>query len=356
MPVSGCAGKSQTVLGLVNPETLGITLPHEHLLISQGAANFVEPAAASEKHYALKPVSIEILSWLYHHPSNNFDNMNMTDEKEAIDEAMLFKLAGGGTIVDVTNIGIGRDPRSLQRISRATGLNIIMGSGHYLVGCHPEDMGDKSEEDIAEEIISDVTSGVDGTTVKAGVIGEIGISWPMHPNEKKALRGAVIAQKKTGAPLSVHPGRMNNKSAFEILDVLQEAGADMKRVIMCHIDNRVRTHEGRIKIGKAGCYLEYDVFGWEGYVPLTLYKGSSIYLPNDAARIDEIMQLIHEGFLDQILISQDICFKSWRVKYGGRGYAHILNYALPLMLDKGMTHKEIDTIVIDNPKRILTFV
>jgi phosphotriesterase-related protein len=178
----------------------------------------------------------------------------------------------------------------------------------------------------------------------------------MHPDEKKALRGAVTAQKKTGAPLSVHPGRMNNTSVFEILEVLQEAGADMTRVIICHIDNRVRTHEGRVKIGKAGCYLEYDVFGWEGYVPLTLYKGSGIYLPNDAARIDEIMKLIDEGLLNQILISQDICFKSWRVKYGGRGYAHILNYAVPLMLEKGMTQKQIDTIVIDNPKRILTFI
>jgi len=270
MAISKFAGKAQTVLGLINPGDLGITLPHEHLFISHGAANFVEPPAASDKHFAYQPVSIEILNWLYHHPSNNLDNMNMLDEQEAIEEAMLFKKAGGNTIVDVTNVGIGRDPLALARISRATGLNIIMGSGHYLAGSHPKDLAEKSEEEIAEEIVRDITEGAQGTTIRAGLIGEIGCSYPMHQNEKKALRAAALAQKMTGAPLSVHPGRKNNIGALEAIDVLDKAGADLQRVIICHIDNRVRDHKARVEIGKTGCYLEYDVFGWEGYVPMTL--------------------------------------------------------------------------------------
>jgi phosphotriesterase-related protein len=155
--------------------------------------------------------------------------MNMLDEQEAIEEAMLFKKAGGNTIVDVTNVGIGRDPLALARISRATGLNIIMGSGHYLAGSHPKDLAEKSEEEIAEEIVRDITEGAQGTTIRAGLIGEIGCSYPMHQNEKKALRAAGMAQKMTGAPLSVHPGRKNNIGALEAIDVLDKAGADLQR-------------------------------------------------------------------------------------------------------------------------------
>jgi len=356
MPVSKFAGKAQTVLGPIDPKNLGITLPHEHLFIAHGPANFVEPGPATDKALAYKPVSIEILNWLHYHTNQNLDNMNMVDEQEAIEEAMLFKLAGGGSIVDVTNIGIGRDPKALARVSRATGLNIIMGAGHYLVGSHPKDMPEKTVGDIVEEIIRDVNVGVDDTRIKAGLIGEIGCSWPLDKNEKKALIAAAKAQKLTGAPLSVHPGRKNDVAALECVEILDKAGADLSRVIVCHIDNRVRTHKSRVEIAKAGCYLEYDVFGWEGYVPLTLYKGSGIDLPNDVQRIYEIMKLIDEGFLKQIFVAQDICYKSWRAKYGGRGYAHILNNAVPLMLSKGITQKQIDTIMIENPKRLFTFV
>ncbi|MFC1903669.1 phosphotriesterase [Chloroflexota bacterium] len=350
------AGKAQTVLGPIDPKDLGITLPHEHLFIAHGSANFVEPSTASEKGLAYKPVSMEILNWLHHHCANNIDNMNMLDEQEAIDEAMIFKRAGGGTIVDVTNVGIGRDPKALARISRATGLNIIMGAGYYLSGSHPKNMSEKTEEEITEEIVHDVTVGTDGTGICAGIIGEIGGSWPLLDNERKSFRAAARAQKLTGAPLTLHPGRKNNVAALELVEIVRDAGADMKRVIIDHIDNRVRDHSARREIAKAGCYLEYDVFGWEGYVPLTLYKDSGIELPNDSQRIDEVMKLIEEGFLKQILFSQDVCFKVWRVCYGGKGYAHILNNAVPLMLSKGMTQEQINTIMVENPKRILTFV
>ena len=201
----------------------------------------------------------------------------------------------------------------------------------------------------------DVNTGVDDTTIKAGLIGEIGCSWPLHPNEKKALKAAAKAQKLTGAPLSVHPGRKNDIAALEIVEIVDKAGGDLSRLIICHIDGRVRTHKARVEIAKAGAYLEYDTFGWEGYVPLTLYVDAGIDLPNDVQRIYEIMKLIDEGYLKQIIFSQDICYKSWRAKYGGRGHAHILNNAVPVMLSKGMTQKQIDTIMIDNPKRLLTF-
>ena len=43
-------------------------------------------------------------------PFRNRDNLELLDEDTAVSEALLFKRAGGGTVVDVTTLGIGRDP------------------------------------------------------------------------------------------------------------------------------------------------------------------------------------------------------------------------------------------------------
>lgn len=355
MAISKFAGKVQTVLGLINPEDLGVTLPHEHLIMEHVTANFVEPTDPEDKVMAHTPVSMETLNWLRYHHSQNTDNMTLLDEKEAIDEAMEFQKAGGGAIVDVTNIGISRNPEALVRVSKATGLHIIMGGGYYLATSFPAGMSEKSEDEIVEEIVREVNIGVDNKEIRAGIIGEIGASWPLDKNEAKSIRASARAQQLTGAPLNIHPGRVNNKSALEVIEILDKAGANLNQTVISHIDARVRDHDVRRNIAKIGCYLEYDVFGWEGIPPASLYQGSAIDLPTDTQRIYEIMQLIEEGFLNQILVSHDVCFKTWRARYGGKGYAHISKYMVPLMLSKGIPQEQIDVIMIDNPKRMLTF-
>jgi phosphotriesterase-related protein len=79
-------------------------------------------------------------------------------------------------------------------------------------------------------------------------------------------------------------------------------------------------------------------------------------MPNDNQRINEIMQLVDEGHLNQILISQDVFVKSQRCCYGGWGYAHILNNTLPVMWAKGVAREVVHAIMVENPKRLLTFV
>jgi phosphotriesterase-related protein len=354
MAKSERSGKVQTVLGLIDGESLGITLTHEHLLFD-GEGVFAKPKAASEKELAYQKVSISNLSWLRYHPYENLDNVLFFSEQEAIDEAMLYKKAGGKTIVDVTLSEIGRDPLALARISRTTGLNIVMGCGYYTAPCHTPDMAVKTEDELTEEIVRDVTVGVGNTGVRSGLIGEIGCSWPIHDNEKKALRAAARAQQITGACLTAHPGR-NVKAPFEVVEILGEAGADINRVIMCHIDARLRTHDERVKLARTGCYLEYDLWGWEGHFPSYWTADDFMDLPNDTQRIYEVRQLIEEGYLNQILFSHDICAKSRRVSYGGWGLPHILNYAVPMMLQRGITREQIDTIMVENPKRLLAFV
>lgn len=352
---SELTGKAQTVLGIIESKELGVTLPHEHLL-SDAKVNFVEPSEASGKGLAYKPVSLEILSWIYYHPLENLDNVRLLDEQEAIDEAMLFKKAGGNTIVDMTNVGIGRDPEGLAHISRATGLNIIMGSGYYVEASHPPDMSAKTEEMITEEIVRDIKVGVGETGIRAGIIGEIGCTWPLLDNERKVLCAAARAQQLTGAPLSIHMGR-KKESALEIVEILDDANADLSRTAIAHADSRIRDHQERCKVAEKGCYLEYDLFGAEGHISLYDYwKDDLFYQPNDPQRVYEIKQLIDEGYLNQILISHDVWMKIWRVRYGGKGYTHISNHVIPKMLRVGMTSEQINTIMVENPKRFLCFV
>ena len=351
---SDLTGKAQTVLGLVGPERLGITLPHEHMFVDiMGVFDEYKPDNKEELELASQPVSMESLWWVRRHPASNLDNMVFDDEQMAIKEASYYKNAGGNTLVDVTTDQFGRDPQGLVRISKATDLNIIMGCGYYIASMHPDDMDSMSEDDIRSEIIRDITVGARDTGIRAGIIGEIGCTEPLHDNEQKALRAAASAQSETGAPLTIHTPRKPHADltgCMEIIRILTDSGGDVSRTVMCHIERTVRDPDQRRELAQTGCFMEYDIFGWEGY-----YSMPTVDLPNDNDRINEIMLLIDQGHLDQILISQDICWKSSLRSYGGHGYAHILRDVVPVMLAKGMTEDQIHTIMVRNPQRLLQF-
>jgi len=164
----------------------------------------------------------------------------------------------------------------------------------------------------------------------------------------------------TGAPVHIHPGHSPNL-IFEIIEVLNQAGADISRVAMSHIERTIFDHNMRVELAKTGCYLEYDSFGFEGYHPVrhVLSEENPVKcdIPNDAGRVNEIIALIEEGFINQILVSADHCTKDRLWHYGGPGYAHILENVVPLIMrDKGMTEEQIHTILVENPKRLLQFV
>jgi phosphotriesterase-related protein len=342
-------GKIQTVQGLISPEEAGITLPHEHLMVDSTC--YYKKPLAGDIGLSREPLSLENLQWVRHHGHNSMDNLSTADEATAIQEALRFRAEGGQTIVDCSNRDILRDPRAIARVSRMTGLHVVMGSGYYYAGAYICDMGKKTEDNIASEVIQDITTGAEGTNICSGIIGELGCSWPLDKNEEKVLKAGAKAQQATGAIINIHPGR-HKESPLQIIEILRKAGADINRVVIDDIDRTLLTHKDRCALAKTGCYLGYNHFGQEGYYQPDL----SIDLPNDHAKINEIILLIKEGYLEKILISQDICQKVMQYRYGGWGYAHILEYAVPVMRLKGMTEQQINTIMVDNPKRMLTLV
>ena len=346
---SDISGKVQTVLGPVEPSDLGITLSHEHL-VYDFSANFEEPVDPDLKSLAAAPVSMGILGWLRHNWRCNLDNLSFQDVDTASEEVSHFAKAGGKTVVDTTSIGIGRNPKALVSISRATGLNIVMGAGYYVANSHPPEMDRLTEDDIASEIARDITDGVDGTGIKSGLIGEIGCSWPLHPNERKVLRAAARAHLETGAPLSIHPGR-SEEAPFEIVEELRSVGADLSRTIICHIGRTIYDIEKLAALARTGVVLEWDLFGHED----THYPFNEAPTPTDAQRIAQIKWLIDQGFQEQVVVSHDICTKQRLVRYGGHGFAHILRYVLPRMRRAGIGEEQIELMLQATPRRVFAF-
>ncbi|HYB69951.1 MAG TPA: aryldialkylphosphatase [Candidatus Bathyarchaeia archaeon] len=347
---SPLAGHAQTVLGAIPGEAMGITLPHEHLLIDFHLM-FKEPESGSERGLARQPVTLANLGWVRQHFSSNLDNLQLLDEDVARDEALLFKHAGGQTVVDPTNRGLARDPLALARVARATGLNVIMGSGYYVAASHPPGMDGKSVDDIARELVADLTVGVDGTGVRAGFIGEIGTTWPWTDNERKVVRAAVAAQRETGAALMIHPGR-HERLPLQIVDFVRREGADPGRTIMCHIERTIADRGVLLELAASGVMLEYDLFGLEtSYYPYN----PAFDMPNDGERMRQILFLIERGHLAQILMSHDIAYKHCLTRWGGYGYHHLLVNVMPRLRGKGVDDKTVEALLVDNPRRAFVF-
>lgn len=349
-PSLGLVDKIQTVLGILAPEELGITLTHEHLLIDTSHLTPLH-ADGDERSKLFAPVTIEVLGFLRYGRGWNLDNARLTDLRASTEELMLYKRAGGSSLVEVTSRGIGRNPRGLADIARATGLNIIMGSSYYVDSSHPAQVSDTSEDAIVNEIAGDIFNGVDGTGVRAGVIGEVGCSFPLTVDERKVLRASGRAQKLTGAPLLIHPGR-DEAAPMEIIEILNGVGADITRTVVSHLD-RTFFNKGMLRrLADTGCMLSYDMFGVEN----SFYASAPrIDMPNDAERLRWLAWLAAEGCGNQLLIAHDIDKKYRLVRYGGHGYAHILENIVPRMRSRGFSEQLIHQVLVENPRRLLTF-
>lgn len=351
MPTGGVV---QTVLGTIAASDLGITLTHEHLLCDTRSVNYVEPSTPEGRALSCTPIHLEMAGWLQLNWTSHRDNLLLDDIDLAVAEAQRFRQAGGSTLVDCTVEGIGRNPDALVRTARQTGLNVVMGSGYYVAPTHPPVVSELSEERLAETMISDVRKGVGEAAIRAGLIGEIGISWPMHPREARVLRAAGMAQTALGCAVTVHPGR-NPAAPAQILDTIRPTGVDVRRIIMAHLDRTVWTIDGLRALADIGCFLEFDLFGLET-TSRHPYWADGIDMPSDAQRLDRIKALTDAGHGEQILLSQDVCSKHRLRRYGGFGYDHIVSTVVPWMLERDFDQRVIDTLLIDNPRRALAIM
>lgn len=297
-----------TVLGPVEPDQLGMTLPHEHLLLD-----------------------------LFRVTRNRDQRLN--DEPLMIEEVLRFKEAGGRTIVELTNHGLGRDPAGLRRIAEATGLNIVMGSGWYREPYYDHQyIAQRSTRDLAADFVRESEAGEPESGLRPGIIGEIGADLSyVSPAEERVFRAAARAQLKTGLALTTHA--LESPVGLQQLDILEEEGADLRRVVVGHCATWPFPdyHEA---IARRGAYVQFDTL-----------RGLRRYEVEQQLRL--CLEFIRRGGLEQLLLSHDCCFQSHLAAYDGNGFAYIPTRFVPLLREAGLSDEQVQTLLVENPRRML---
>jgi phosphotriesterase-related protein len=283
-------------------------------------------------------------------PQCNRDNQRLNDLDLAASEVEKYRWWGGRTIVEVTLDGFGRDPVGLQMVSRRAGVPIVMGAGYYHELAHPPKLRRMSADDIADEVVRDLTEGVPGTGVRAGIIGEIGIDMEFTAEEEKNLRGAARAARRTQVPLTIHVtgGIRAHEYRARIMDIVEEEGASLEHTIIEHVQLCPSSMESQMAIAQRGAFLGYDGiscgFDWG-------VRGRG---PCDEESLPDIKRLIDAGYLHNILLSHDVHLKIMLTAYGGWGYAYILRRFVQRLRAHGVTDEQITTMLVENPKRLFS--
>lgn len=299
-------GLVRTVLGDLDSRELGPTYCHEHLLVRP-------PAHLADLDLVLD------------------------DEEKAAEELAAFRAVGGGAIVDVTTAEWGRDAEGLGRLSERAGVAIVVATGHVA-----EDSwgGALDLSGLADRLVCELTEGVEGTRIRAGVI-KVGSSLDgLTSAEEELFRAGAEAQSRTGAPITTHTTA--GTAALDQARTLAAAGADLSHVCIGHLDRRLDWDEHR-ELARAGVFLGYDCVSKEQYAP-------------DAERARFVARLVELGFGDRICLSGDLARRSYLEAWGGApGYRHILSRFLPLLRSYGLDEAAVRALVVENPARFLTW-
>lgn len=333
-----------TVEGAIPPKDLGITLIHEHLFMD-GTSLLKKHGYLSQSSGAFDCCAAGEARW---NPGVHPDNYRMTEVDVIAADLVEFKAHGGVSVVDCTPVDLGRNPSAVRQIAKSAGIRAVLGSGYYLEATHEPYVGNRSSQAIADEIIREFTDGIGSTGIRPGMIGEIGTSNPITRSEEKVLEAAARAGIATGLPISVHihPWGWEGPKA---LHVLTECGVPAHRIIINHMNPAISDERYQHGMLDAGTYLAYDLFGFDHSL-----LGQGRYAPSDFDVAHQIVELIRRGNRDQILISHDIGVRTRLRRYGGWGYSHILRHIVPLLEQSGATSEDIETLLVANPRRVLT--
>lgn len=341
----------QTVFGPIEESQAGFIAPHEHIMIDI-SHQFIVPDAISLRVLADQKVSISNLDRLSRNPFVVRDNLRLDEEQVAVEEVKHFRDAGGGTIVDVTPIGIGRDPWMLKRVSSRTNVHVVAGCGHYTGDTHSPEVLKMSVNERVDSMLEDIEEGIDGSGCKAGIIGEIGTSKVLTESERLNVQAAARVQKRTGLGLHIHTYPWGNRG-LEIIELIRGEKAELNKVVIDHIDVEFDMDYCR-ELMDAGAFIEFDDFGKEFYIDAHERKqfAGGIFV-TDYQRVLALKQFVDQGYADHLLITCDVCLKTLIHAYGGWGYDHILTHIIPMMREVGIGEEAIQTITRKNPLRLL---
>ncbi len=313
-----------TVLGPIKPEELGTTALHEHIQFGQ--------------------------------PGWDLDPLVTWDDAEGFEkiknDLLAFKQAGGKTLVDLSGMANGRDVEFYQCLSRASGVHVVACTGFWALNGIPGRLRSASADFFEELFVSELTQGMllpkvlRRSEARAGIIKVAIDSFAQqpHPTEEAPFRAAARAAKRTGCAIATH----GITHAYRQMEIFEEEGIDPTRVYIGHAEAAYALDLERDKeICRRGYYLGYDHIGYEPH------WSTAPYAMPDEKRVELTKAMVDAGYVSQLIISCDTNGRSLSAQQKQHGYAWLLDSFVPKLLRAGITETQIQTMLVETPRKLL---
>ena len=315
-----------TFTGDIGPEELGTTLIHEHVFVGHQELDLNFP-----------------------HPE--------WDEEQAVDQAVagfqrLYAL-GVRTVVDLTVPGLGRDAARVQRVAARSPVHLVASTGYYTAGGLPHYFRTHRPggpvdvpEPLEELFLRDIREGIAGTGVRAGMLKVYSDADGMTPDATRVFAAAAAAHLQTGVPITTHSDSAS-RGGLAQQELLRRLGVPLDRVVIGHAGDSVDLGY-LMALADAGSTLGFDRFGME-------------HTASDEQRILTLCALLDRGYADRIVVSHDAAFfsritpPSWRARVAPHWHMENLHTRiLPQLEASGVPGAVLETLLIDNPRRLLS--
>jgi phosphotriesterase-related protein len=349
----------QTVLGTIDADDLGATMSHVHLTLDISCWYMPPGTDAVDAHDGDEEFSLGNVGRIRRNGLAWKRNLVQDEPELVARELAEYGKHGGGTVVNMDLEGIGRNIPVLQQLSRDSGVQIVASTGWYIGGAHPGFVADASIEELTERMVREIEEGIDDSGVRAGNIGEIGLSGmpadPFQPDEEKVLRAAARAQAQTGVSLTLHPNAhlaiygetMHNHFPL-YCNILEKEGADLSKVYPSHLG--LFPVEITLELLDRGVgFVSFDHFGHEEYCEAI---GPGRGFTPDRLEVEAVMKLIEAGHADRVLLGNEVGWKTCYKANGGWGYSHVLENIVPWLLACGASEDAIKQMTTENPRRL----
>ncbi len=305
----------ETVLGPIDASRLGVTLSHEHVLVGMGEDN--------------------------HHYPWRFDWE--ATRANAIRELSEARAGGVSTIIDLTTPDLGRDVEFVRDVAQASGMQVVVATGIWRDV--PRSFWARDYDEIADIFVREIDVGIDDTNIKAGAIKVANDMGGVTPEGERVLRGAARALKRTGCPISTHHWAPEQVGRRQV-EVFQEEGAPMDRICIGHSADTTDVD-----------YLE-ELLRTGVYLSMDRYPGSG-ERPNWEQRNATVKALIERGWVDRLMLGHDYApapvaaGKAMAPPSGPTRYLFVSTVAMPALKEAGVSEQDIQTMLVDVPRRFL---
>lgn len=352
-----------TVRGPVPARELGLTSMHEHV-IADGSSYFQEPRGWAKRSLDPDgPLTLENVGVIRRELQSHRENLRLDDAEVAVAELRELADLGGRTVVEQSCSGLRADVQALRRVSEESAVHIVAATGLYIEPSWPRSFLELGVDELQSWMVGEVEEGIGGTGIRAGHIGEIGVS-TFSEREQRALRAAAGAAVETGLSMTIHPGFEPGIDGRAIADLLDDTEIPPERVVLGHSDAFFVEHSIERLVSDPsswalrlayhrellarGYNLAVDCFGHDWSV-----ESRDLVAEADWQRAAGLLALLREGHASQLVLGCDVFMRASRRNGGGLGYTRLLEWLVPLLRALEVPRADVEQMLVANPARLL---